>query len=244
MRAALPLLLVLVLALAAGCGGGSSPALPVGADPVELDPAEFVARIDNPFLPLRPGARWVYRETDGEGAEQRVTVTVLERTKTILGIEATVVHDVVTAAGRVVEDTEDWYAQDERGNVWYLGEDTKEYRGGEVVSTAGSWQAGVDGAQAGVVMPADPRVGLAYRQEYYEGEAEDAGEVLSLDERVVVPYGAFDGVLLTKDWTPLDPDAEERKSYARGVGLVLAVPVGGGGREELLRFTGGRPAGS
>lgn len=244
MRAGL-LPLLLLVALAAGCGGGgSAPALPVGGEPVELDPADFVARIDNPLLPLRPGARWVYRETDAKGGEQRVTVTVLERTKTILGVRATVVHDVVTAGGRVVEDTEDWYAQDEQGNVWYLGEDTKEYDDGKVVSTAGSWQAGVDGAQAGVVMPAEPQAGMAYRQEYYEGEAEDAGEVLSLNERVRVPYGTFEGVLLTRDWTPLDPAAEERKYYARGVGLVLAVPAGGGGREELLRFSGGRPAGS
>ena len=204
---------------------------------MELDPEDFVERIDNPYWPMRPGSRWVYRETDGEGNEQRVEVTVTRRSKTILGIEATVVHDVVTERGAVIEDTYDWYAQDRDGNVWYLGEDTKEYEGGEVVSTSGSWEAGVDGAQAGIVMPAEPKVGMAYRQEYYEGEAEDAAEILSLTEHVRVPFGSFDSVLRTKDTTPLEPDLVEEKYYARGVGPVLAVAVSGGSsREELLSF--------
>lgn len=253
----LALLLVPLLALAA-CGGdddgsgapgaptGASegqavaPALPQGSEPVELDPADFVAEIDNPYWPLAPGSRWVYRETDAEGAEQRVEVTVTNRTKTILGIEATVVHDVVTEDGEVIEDTYDWYAQDTDGNVWYLGEDTKEYENGEVVTTAGSWEAGVDGAQAGVIVPGDPQVGMAYRQEYYAGEAEDVGEILSLDERADVPFGSFDGLLMTKDTTPLEPKVLEHKFYAEGVGLVLALGLsGGGGREELLRYEPG-----
>jgi hypothetical protein len=205
---------------------------------VELDPAEFSTTIDNPYWPMRPGSRWIYRETDGEGGESRVEVTVTDRTKEIDGIEALVVHDVVTEDGEVKEDTFDWYAQDADGNIWYLGEDTKEFEDGKVVSTEGSWEAGVDGAQAGVLLPADPEVGMRYRQEYYEGEAEDAGEVLSLDEQVRVPYGSFDHVLKTKDTTPLEPDVLEHKFYARDVGPVLAVSVsGGGGREELVRFT-------
>ena len=204
---------------------------------MELDPADFVARIDNPYWPMAPGSRWVYREIDDEGNEQRVEVTVTHRRKTILGIEATVVHDVVSEDGAVIEDTYDWYAQDRDGNVWYLGEDTKEYRRGEVVGTNGSWEAGVDGAQAGVVMPSDPEVGMAYRQEYYAGEAEDAGEILSLDEDVEVPYGSFEGILKTRDTTPLEPDVVEEKYYAREIGPVLAVAVSGGsGREELLSF--------
>ena len=195
-------------------------------------------RIDNPYLPLAPGSRWVYRETDPDGAEQRVEVTVTDRTKRILGIDATVVHDVVSEDGRLVEDTYDWYAQDADGNVWYLGEDTKEYEDGKVVSTKGSWEAGVDGAQAGIVMPAGPEVGATYRQEYYAGQAEDAAKILSLDERVEVPAGSFKGVLLTKDFTPLEPDVLEHKFYARGVGAVLAIGLsGGGGREELVRYS-------
>ena len=241
-------LALLALALVAGCGSDDSPApaeavpesappLPRGSEPVDLSPADFVARIDNPWWPMAPGTRWIYRESDGEGSVQRVAVTVTRRTKTIEGIAATVVHDVVSDEGELVEDTYDWYAQDSRGNVWYLGEDTKEYENGKVVSTAGSWEHGVDGALAGVILPAHPKVGLEYRQEYYEGEAEDAGEILSLDERARVPFGSFDDVLMTKDTTPLEPDVLEHKFYARGIGPVLVLSVsGGGGREELVRF--------
>ena len=122
---------------------------------------------------MKPGNRWVYNETDAEGNEMQVEVTVTNDKKNILGISATVVHDVVTQDGSVKEDTLDWYAQDVDGNIWYLGEDTKEYENGVVVSTEGSWEAGVDGAQAGIVLPANPEVGMTYRQEYYAGEAED-----------------------------------------------------------------------
>jgi hypothetical protein len=226
--------LAVALVLLVGCGSGDeSPALPRGAEPVTLDAADFVSRIDNEYWPMAPGSRWIYRE----GANQRVDVTVTDRTKTILGIDATVVHDVVTEDGEVIEDTYDWYAQDRWGNVWYLGEDTKEYEDGKVVSTEGSWEAGVDGAQAGVVVPAEPEPGLAYRQEHYAGEAEDRGEVLSVDGHVEVPFGSFDDVLKTRDSTPLEPDVLEHKYYAKGIGPVLAVAVrGGGGREELVAF--------
>ena len=228
----LPLVITLV-ALAAGCGGDEPPSLPVRAEPVELDPADFTAEIDNPYWPMRPGSRWVYREGD-----QRVVVTVTAETRQIIGIDARVVHDVVTENGELVEDTYDWYAQDGEGNIWYLGEDTKEYENGEVVSTEGSWEAGVDGAQPGILLPADPKPGLKYRQEYLAGEAEDAGEVLSLDERVRVPFGEFEDVLQTKDTTPLEPDLVEHKFYAKGVGPVLARTVSGGsGREELVEFS-------
>ncbi len=185
---------------------------------------------------MAPGTRWVSREFDFEGS-QRVTVTVLERTRDIEGIEATVVHDVVSERGELVENTFDWYAQDVCGNVWYLGENTKEYENGEVVSTAGSWEHGVDGAMAGVIVPGDPQVGLTYRQEYYAGEAEDAGQIMSLDEQAQVPFGHFRNVLLTRDYTPIEPKVLEYKLYAEGVGPVLALGVSGGSdREELLRF--------
>jgi hypothetical protein len=234
----LVLTLVPLLALAAACGAGD--ALPQGSEPVELDPADFVAEIDNPYWPMRPGTAWAYRETDAEGTVQRVDVTVTDRTKTILGIEAVVVHDVVTQDGELIEDTYDWYAQDTSGNVWYLGEATKEFENGEVTTTAGSWEAGVDGAQPGIIVPADPEVGMRYRQEYYAGEAEDEGEILSLDERAEVPFGLFDNVLMTKDTTPLDPDVLEHKFYAEGIGPVLSLGLtGGGGREELVSFASG-----
>jgi hypothetical protein len=151
------------------------------------------------------------------------------------GIQTRVVRDVVTEDGQPVEVTDDWYAQDECGNVWYLGEDTTEYENGRPVSKAGSWEAGVDGAQAGIIMPPKPRVGLQYRQEYYAGEAEDAAKVLTTDEQAEVPFGHFTGALLTKDFTRLQPKVLEYKLYAKGVGPVLVLGVsGGGGREELV----------
>jgi hypothetical protein len=221
-----------------GTGSGSQADLPQGSEPVKLDPADFTTRIDNPYWPMAPGDKWVYRETDS-GTEQRVEVTVTNRTKQIAnGIEARVVHDVVTEDGQLVEVTDDWYAQDKAGNVWYLGEDTAEYENGKVTTRSGSFEAGVDGAQAGVIMPADPKDGMAYRQEYYKGEAEDKAEVLSTDEQVEVPFGYFQGALMTKDLVPLEPKVSEYKLYARDVGPVLTVKTSGGsGREELISFS-------
>ena len=163
---------------------------------------------------------------------------MLDETREVFGIETRVVHDVVTEDGALVEDTFDWYAQDADGNVWYFGEETKEFEDGKVATTAGSWEAGVDGAQPGVLVPADPEVGMTYRQEYLEGEAEDAAAVLSLDEQAEVPFGRFDGVLMTKEWTPLEPEILEHKFYARGVGMVLELAISGGSdREELVEHT-------
>jgi hypothetical protein len=180
------------LALSA-CGSDGSDAssdLPQGSEPVNLDPADFTTQIDNPYWPMAPGNRWVYRETDTEGIVQRVVVTVTDKTKRIAnGVEARVVHDVVTEGGQPVEVTDDWYAQDGDGNIWYLGEKTTEYSNGKPESTAGSFEAGVDGAQPGIIMPANPQPGTTYRQEYYAGEAEDTGEIVSIDEHAEVPAG-------------------------------------------------------
>jgi hypothetical protein len=214
--------------------------LPQGDETVTVDPADFVAAIDNPYWPMSPGSRWVYRETSSGGPGQRVVVTVKSRTKEILGIAAVVVHDEVTEDGVLVEDTYDWYAQDVCGNVWYLGENTKEFEDGHVVSTAGSWEAGVDDAQPGVIVPADPELGFTYRQEYLAGEAEDVATALSLDEQVTVPFGHFDGVRMTKETTALEPRLLEYKWYAAGVGPLLAIAVSGGSdREELVSFRSG-----
>ena len=212
--------------------------LPQGSEPVMLDPAEFTTRIDNPYWPMKPGSRWIYREFDSEGTEQRVVVTVTEKTKRIAnGVEAAVVRDVVTEQGEPVEVTDDWYAQDSEGNIWYLGEATTEYENGKPVSTSGSFESGVDGAQAGIILPANPEPGMTYRQEYYKGEAEDEGEILSLDEQAEVPFGHFKNVLMTKDVNPLEPKVLEFKFYARDVGPVLAIGVSGGSdREELLSY--------
>jgi hypothetical protein len=216
--------------------------LPQGGEKVELDPADFTTQIDNPYWPMAPGSRWVYRETDSEGTRQRVVVTVTRKTKMIAnGIEARVVRDVVTEGGAPVEVTDDWYAQDGDGNIWYLGEDTTEYENGKPKTTAGSFEAGVDGAEAGIIMPADPAPGTTYRQEYYAGEAEDTGEIISGGEQAEVPFGHFEDVLMTKDLNPLEPKILEFKFYARDVGPVLAISVSGGSdREELLSFSPGK----
>jgi hypothetical protein len=247
---------VTAVAIAAGgCGGGESESgqpstgtssgataqtLPTGSEPFPLDPADFTTEIDNAYWPMTPGSRWIYRETNAEGDVQRDDVTVLGRTKTIMGIEAVVVHDVVRQGGQVTEETFDWYAQDSAGNVWYLGEDTKEYENGKLKTTEGSWEAGVDGALAGVIVPASPEPGLTYREEYYEGHAEDGAEDLSLTAHADVPYGTFDDVLQTRNFSPLEPNLVEEKFYARGVGVVLEITVSGGSdRSVLLRFTSG-----
>ena len=241
--------LAVAMAAIAGSQGASAGrtaacALPQGSEKVSLDPATFTTRIDNPWWPMRPGSRWLYRETDPDGTRQRVVVTVSRETRRIAnGVTARVVHDVVTEDSQPVEVTEDWYAQDACGNLWYLGEDTKEYENGKVVSTQGSWEAGVDGAQPGVVMPTRPRPGMRYRQEYYAGHAEDRASILSRVEQVEVPFGFFPrgGVVMTRDLNPLEPKVLEYKFYARGIGPVLSVGVSGGSdREELVRYTRGR----
>jgi hypothetical protein len=208
---AAPLALVL---LAVGLGGGE----------------DAVRPIDNPYFPLAPGSRWVYCETATDGSKQRVVVKVTHRTRLIAnGVRARIVRDTVSERGHVIEDTFDWYAQDRHGNVRYLGEDTKEYENGKVVSTEGSWEAGVDGARGGLVMPAHPRLGMRYRQEYLAGEAEDRARVVSI----------FEDSVLTREWTPLESKLFEYKLYARGVGTVLELSVPSGDREELVSFTQG-----
>jgi hypothetical protein len=236
-----------VLALGACAGGAAGAAgqdggLPKGSEPVNLDPAKFTTRITNPYWPLKPGSRWVYRETDSEGTRQKVVVTVTDRTKLIAnGITARVVRDVATEKGVPVEVTDDWYAQDRAGNIWYLGEATTEYENGKPKSTEGSFEAGVDGAQPGVIMPAQPRRGVSYREEYYKGHAEDRARVVSLREKAEVPAGYYKRVLMTREWNPLSSRTLEFKFYARGVGPVLAVSVSGGSdREDLVRYTPGK----
>ena len=196
------------------------------------NPARFTTTIDNPYLPFVPGTRMVYRER-GEDGPGRVVVKVTRRTKVVQGVTTVVVRDRAYSGGELVEDTRDWYAQDRRGNVWYFGENTKEYENGRVVSTAGSWKAGRDGARAGIVMLAHPRVGDRYYQEYAPGEAEDQGKVLRLDAERTVPHGTFDHLLVTRDFTALEPDVVERKFYAKGIGPILEKIVRGG-RERLV----------
>jgi hypothetical protein len=215
---------------AAGAGGG---ACDVDESYMPLvDPADFVEGVDNPYWPLLPGTTFVF-----QGGGEYVEVTVSHATKEILGIPCVVVRDTVrdgAADAPIVEDTFDWYAQDKDGNVWYMGEDTKELDGDTVTSTAGSWQAGVNGAQPGIVMHATPpAAGKPYRQEYLACEAEDFAEIVSTSEAVSVPFGDYADCIETHEYTPLEPDLNELKYYCAGVGFVLEVDAETGDRIEL-----------
>ena len=234
------LLLVISLSLD-GCIG--KPTAPEAAPEVSqeqyapvIDPINFVTRIDNPFLPLIPGTIFIY-EGKTEKGNERNEVVVTSDTKVIQGVTCVVVQDTVLVDGEVEEATLDWYAQDKDGNVWYFGEDSKEYQDGKVVSMEGSWEAGVDGAQPGIIMKASPVVGDKYRQEYYTGEAEDWAEVLSLSESATVPTGSYQGVLLTNEWSALDqPPVYEHKYYAQGVGFIQEIDVTGGYQVDLIEI--------
>jgi hypothetical protein len=236
-----------VLAAAMGLGGAANvgasctnSGLPRGSDPVNLDPADFSANIDNRRWPMTVGSRWVYRVTDSsDGSKERDAIKVTDKTKMIAdGIEARVVSDIVSRHGKPIEVTKDWYAQDSKGNVWYFGEHTIEYKHGKAIDN-GSWEAGVDGALPGVALPAEPTVGMCYREEYSKGEAEDQSRVLALDAQAEVPAGHYTDVLMTEDFSPIEPRVSELKFYAKGSGqAVLAVDVSGGSeREELVKYT-------
>jgi len=216
------LIAVLGLSLAGSVGlAGGKPYAPV------IDPANFVRGVDNPYFPLTPGTTHIYEGQTADGFE-RVEDFVTHRTKRILGIRCTEVRNRAWLDGELIEETFDWYAQDVYGNVWYFGEFSTEFEGGIPISNEGSWEAGVDGAQPGIIMLANPQVGDTYRQEFYEGVAEDMARVHSLGESVCVAYGCFDDVLVTKEWTPLEPGHIEYKYYAPGVGLILEVGRHGG----------------
>jgi hypothetical protein len=231
----MPTLLLAAASLTLGCDGQPTQPSEVTTAPTAgpvaearyapgFDPDDFVSDVDNRFFPLVPGTRYVYvGEEDGE-RETNVTLVTHDR-KNILGINATVVLDRVFVDGELAEKTFDWYAQDKQGNVWYLGEDTKEFEDGEVVSTAGSWEAGVSGAVAGIIMPADPQVGMHYRQEFFRGEAEDEARVTGVGAEVTVPYGSFQGCIRTVEWTRLEPGITEAKFFCPDVGFVKALGV-------------------
>jgi hypothetical protein len=188
---------ILTLVVLFGCNDSNSPTTtqPTGrADDdgynLAIDPADFVAVINNPFYTLIPGSIFTYQSATNKGIEKNI-VTVTHETKNILGVIATVVWDREWLNDALIEETYDWYAQDKEGNVWYLGEDSKEYKNGKAVSSKGSWEAGVDGANPGIIMKGDPKIGDSYRQEYLKGQAEDMADVVALSESVTVPFGAF-----------------------------------------------------
>jgi hypothetical protein len=219
-----------------GSGGPASSTPPAAA---LIDQANFVAGVDNPWFPLKPGARYTYRGTkDGQPAVDVLLVTAA--TKIVDGVACVVVRDTLRLGGVVAERTEDWYAQDRDGNVWYFGEATSELNAqGKVVSTEGSWESGVDGALPGIYMPAEPKVGQSLAQEHYAGHAEDWFVVLFTSTKVKVPAGTFKNAMVTGEWTPLEPGVFGEKWYVKGTGQVKEADVTGGSEElSLAKITG------
>jgi hypothetical protein len=241
--------IVAVTALAACSSGGTSalgPTVPVPSatstpsprysfPPYHpaIDPTRFSDKITNPYMPFPVGTTTVYQGTR-DGIPLRIEVSVTRETKTIMGVKCIVVRDIVT--GALEERTTDWYAQDPAGNVWYFGEDTKELKNGAVISTSGTWTAGIDGALPGIVMPAHPAPGAPYREEYRPGVAEDVAKVIRADATVHVPVGTYHHVVVTENTDQLDPAKLEHKFYASGVGQVYLNGVVNG-HHEIVRLT-------
>jgi hypothetical protein len=243
---------VLVVLIACGVAACSSSAedeenepnedsnLPAAYDPsqpyvIDVDAADMTPTIQNQLFPAPVGAKWVYEAVKTDGLE-RIEVTVEAGTKDVWGTQARIVRDTVTENGELIEDTWDWYAQDDNGNVWYLGEDTTEYEAGVEVCNCGAWEAGVNEAIPGVIMLAEPKVGHVYRQEYLAGEAEDIAEIVSLNETVTVPAGTFQNCLKTRDRSAIDKSIDAYKYYCPGVGLTLEEEEGE--RVELIEYSG------
>jgi hypothetical protein len=235
----IPLVAMLILTGCVGKTPGSGTSQPVVQEtyaPV-IDPANFVTAVDNPYMPLKPGTTFVYEGKTEKGNEHNETY-ISSETKVIMGVTCVVVEDKVLVDGVLEEATLDWYAQDKQGNVWYFGEDSKEYnKDGSVASTAGSWEAGVSNALPGIVMEANPSIGDTYRQEYYKGEAEDWATVLSLSESASIPNGSYNDLLMTNEWSALDqPHVYEHKYYAHGIGFIMTQYVEGGFEMKLVEI--------
>ena len=240
--------LTILAALASGCGSSSSGTTtstsapsasasslaPVhGTYKPSIDPANFVATIDNRYWPLKPGTAYHYKGVKGTTSQTDDEV-VTSQTKQIIGVTSTVVRDTVSDHGAPVERTLDYYAQDKQGNVWYMGEDSFEKQNGRMVKASDSWLSGVKGAQPGIIMPASPRPGDKYRQEYYPpGEALDEATVLSTNGKVKVPTGSYQHVLVTSEFSPLEPQTEQ-KYYVPGLGEAAERVVKGHHEEFQL----------
>jgi hypothetical protein len=227
--------LLAVVAVGVGPSTASRPAPPSwtlhGSYAPSIDPANFVATVDNRYFPLKPGTGFHYKGVR-DSTTQADDMVVTEQTKRVLGVSCTVVRDTVSEHGKAVERTFDWYAQDKQGNVWYMGEDSLELKNGRFVRASDSWQAGVNGAKPGIIMRGNPRPGDVYRQEYYRpGGALDQARVLGLDATAQVPYGTFTRVLATIEWSPVEPQLE-KKYYKAGIGEVEERVVQGG-REQF-----------
>lgn len=234
--------------LGAGCGSSSNSSSPTTANstsapsaaPVHgsyspsIDPGDFVSTIDNRYFPLKPGTSFHYKGVAEDGkTPQADDMAVTSQTKTILGVKCTVIRDTVSSRGRLIERTFDWYAQDKAGNVWYMGEDAREVKGGRLVKVDDSWEGGKNGAKPGIIMPGNPQPGDEYRQEYYPRFALDQARVLGSGGSITVPAGTYKSTLLTEETSPIDP-ARERKYYVAGVGDIKEQTVAG--NHELIRL--------
>jgi hypothetical protein len=208
----------------------------------EFDPSDFVKGIDNPYLPYVPGTSLHYLNRSGDGGHVTIEhdiVSVTSDTKLILGVHCTVVHDQVTIKDNITEDTYDWFAQDKHGNVWYFGEDTKALTD-TGWSTEGSWEAGVDGACAGIIMWARPEshLGQIYYQEFEHGTAEDQAKVISTNNTVAVTYGTFNDCVHTQEFSRLEPGVIDNKFYAKGIGEIKQITTKGTHEfQQLVRIT-------
>lgn len=261
-RFAMLLAVVGVVSGVAGCGGSSGTKLStsnstpastgiVPSTPVTMPtgilkhydphivPAQFTNVVTNRWFPMKPGLVMTYVGVR-DGQPTRHVFTVTHDTKTVMGVKCLVILDNVTQNGSLIEKTTDWYAQDASGNVWYFGENTAEYLNGVVTNTTGTWEAGVDNAKPGVIMPAHPKLGMSYRQEYRPGVALDQSKIIGLNGTQTVPAGHYTRLVVTDDKNPLDPSFREHKWYAAGVGFVHSVKSGGGHTEtaSLLKVSG------
>lgn len=205
-----------------------------------FDPGNFVPQITNKYFTLKPGTKFAYVKKTTDGIE-RSEVVVLKETKEIMGVTTVVVWDRVWLNDKLKEDTRDWYAQDRDGNVWYFGEAVGNYKDGKLVNYAGTWEAGVDGAQPGIIMPASPKVGFTYQQEHAQGKAEDMGTIIAVGKRITVPYGTLNDCVQTRDWSLIEKTANEYKYYCPTVGFVvleesawLGASLLGSGKTELV----------
>lgn len=226
------------IAIALGALTACDSSNPIASSSQEYDPdipTQWVATVTNPYFPLIPGSSWTYESETDEGSET-IQVDVLQETRMIMGVEATIVHDQVFLDGDLIEDTFDWYAQAANGDVWYLGEATEELEDGIIVGTDGSFEWGIDGALPGIIMWGDPaaHINEEYRQEFYEGEAEDWGKVIRVAKSIAIPFGDFDACIITDDRNALDPGTLENKTYCPGIGVVFEVQVQGGDQEVFL----------
>jgi hypothetical protein len=221
---------VAVPGTAAAIGPSGGTVIKSGAGPgwpKSLHGSDFVRHVTNPWFPLKPGSVYRYRGVK-EGEAMVDVMRPTHRTKTVLGVKTTVVHDVVFMHGKPREVTDDYYAQDKRGNVWYFGEDTKELTAsGHVTSREGSFLAGRKGARAGLFFPAHPNRGVTARQEFFKGHAEDHFKVLDRRAHVSVPFVSSKKAVRTKEWTPLEPKTLDNKYYVRGIGTVREIAVKG-----------------